>query len=381
MRLSSFLIASLILCTLPFSVAQRRRKHESPISEVSGSMTTVLCIKLKIQHLKCYKGINMYWCCISPFFSIVLCKYNNYIDDFFYNHESDLEKDYNISHNNIGYNVQVIGVVSNEKTTPAPVSPPLVAAPSKVVAPQIAAVPASRPSLTLSSKKGVGWNYKVGRLVSLLNSFNASWYYTWGPTTEPGSIATHIPMSYSARTIPFLTKYSPIVLGFNEPDHPYQSNMTVGFAVEMWPALMLKAGMLGSPAMAGDPYNSGSWLEQFMKKMGNKTDFVTMHWYRGTNVTRFKSDVQSICNKFKKPVWITEFAPQTTGNALANPMKYSHEKVISFMINVTSWMNNNPCVSGYAWHDSKYGTSALYIGFNGTNSTLSETGRAYAAIH
>jgi len=115
-----------------------------------------------------------------------------------------------------------------------------------------------------------------------------------------------------------------------------------------------------------------------MSQMENYTEFVAMHWYKGVNASRFKSDVQSVCNKFRKPVWVTEFAPQTYGNALVYPNKYSLNEVVSFMTKVTKWMNNNSCVSAYAWHDPRHGTSALYS--NTSLNSLSETGKAYAAI-
>lgn len=185
-------------------------------------------------------------------------------------------------------------------------------------------------------------------------------------------------MAYSERTIPRLPAFSPIVLGFNEPDHPKQSNMTVFEATQFWPILRSKAGKLGSPAMAGNPASAGSWLESFLSQMENYTDFVAVHWYKGVSVSRFKSDIQSVCNRYRKPVWVTEFAPQTYGHALAYPNRYSLTDVISFMTNVTKWMNNNSCVSAYAWHDSRHGTSALYS--NTTLNSLSETGKAYAAL-
>lgn len=156
--------------------------------------------------------------------------------------------------------------------------------------------------------------------------------------------------------------------------------MNVSYAVKMWPSLRSRANMLGSPAMAGNPVYSGSWLEQFMAKMSNQTDFVAIHWYKGKNATRFQTDVLSVCNNFKKPVWVTEFAPQTAGDAKQYPNQYLQAVVTSFMKTVTSWMKNNPCVLRFAWHDAREGTSALYNG-TGMYSTLSETMKAYAEVN
>jgi len=235
----------------------------------------------------------------------------------------------------------------------------------------------SKPCYAVNSKKGVGWSESAGRSVSVLNSLNVSWFYSWGATTTvTNSTASFVPMAYSNNSISKLpNSYSAIILGFNEPDNANQSNMTVAEAVKAWPTLRAKARMLGSPAMSGNPLNTGSWLEQFMSQMGNQTDFVTLHWYKGTSASTFKSDVQALCNKFNKSVWVTEFAPQTVSSAQATPNKYTQASVVSFMTDVTAWMTNNSCVSGFAWHDSKYGTSSLY-----SSNSLSATGQAYAAI-
>jgi hypothetical protein len=284
----------------------------------------------------------------------------------------DIQWTHNFTFPNDLHDTQANGSTKQRPSSTIPVRPMRV--PTRPLA-----APFSSPVLGASPKKGVGWSRWDGRNVSVLNSLNVSWYYSWGTTEASGATSIFIPMAYSERTIPRLPAFSPIVLGFNEPDHPKQSNMTVFEAAQFWPTLRSKAGKLGSPAMAGNPVSKGSWLESFMSQMENYTEFVAVHWYKGVNASRFKSDVQSVCNKFRKPVWVTEFAPQTYGNALVYPNRYSLNEVISFMTKVTKWMNNNSCVSAYAWHDPRHGTSALYS--NTSLNSLSETGKAYAAIN
>src|SRR5262249_35947653 len=77
-------------------------------------------------------------------------------------------------------------------------------------------------------------------------------------------------------------KSGSVLLGFNEPDHPQQANMTVQQALELWPHLTATGMRVGSPATAADPSLSGSWLEKFMdgaKARGYRVDFVCVHWY------------------------------------------------------------------------------------------------------
>ena len=82
----------------------------------------------------------------------------------------------------------------------------------------------------LSSKRGfadTGANYND------LQASGASWYYTWGPgPANPGNFnANFYPMFWDApsqATINQAKARNPLyVLGFNEPDNPTQSNMTV----------------------------------------------------------------------------------------------------------------------------------------------------------
>ena len=57
---------------------------------------------------------------------------------------------------------------------------------------------------------------------------------------------------------------SSIILGFNEPDHSKQSNLSVEEALENWHKLVSKSQIVGAPAMAGNPIN-GEWFPKFME--------------------------------------------------------------------------------------------------------------------
>ena len=229
-------------------------------------------------------------------------------------------------------------------------------------------------SYAASGKKGVGLTESTWGATQLA-TLGVSWYYNWGPTTALTTPAQFVPMSYSGNSIAKLTTTSLSLLGFNEPDNINQSNMTVSDALTLWPSLVSKAVSIGSPATAEDPV-TGFWLTSFMSGAPTpKVDFVTLHWYKGPDVARFKKDVSALCSKFGKPVWVTEFAPQTTSSARSNPTKYTQTQVNSFLNSVISWMEQQSCVQRYAWHDAKSGTSALF----NADGTLTETGRAYAA--
>ncbi len=77
------------------------------------------------------------------------------------------------------------------------------------------------------------------------------------------------------------------LLGFNEPDHPGQSNMPVAEAIRLWPHLQSTGLRLGSP---GTVSPASPWLDEFMARATRahlRVDFMTMHSYASPNVDSF----------------------------------------------------------------------------------------------
>ncbi len=226
-----------------------------------------------------------------------------------------------------------------------------------------------------SPKKGIGLSESGGFNDTQLQLLNVSWYYNWGLTTAAHSTIPFVPMEWGTGGLSHLGHYT-YLLGFNEPDNTSQSNLTAAQALTYWPTLVAATTYVGSPATAGSPNTSGSWLQQFMSSSpAPKVDFITVHWYKGVDTTRFYSDMISIHNLFNKPIWVTEFAPQTTSSSASQPTKYSQAQVNQFITSVTRWMNAQSFIERYAWHDSKAGTSAIFT----TSGALTATGVKYAA--
>lgn len=227
---------------------------------------------------------------------------------------------------------------------------------------------------TATSKKGIGLSEQNGFGSSQLQQLNVSWYYNWGLTTAANSTVAFVPMEWGTGGLSSLGTYS-YLLGFNEPDNSSQSNLSVTQALSLWPTLVGASTNLGSPSMAGNPVTSGSWLQQFMQS-SPKVDFITVHWYKGVDTTKFYTDMTDIYNLFKKPIWVTELAPQTAAQSSANPTQYSQTQVDNFIKAVTTWMNNQSFIQRYAWHDSQAGTSAIFT----SGGQLTATGQTYAAV-
>ena len=201
-----------------------------------------------------------------------------------------------------------------------------------------------------------------------VDALGANWYYTWGPTpleTPPPSGVLFTPMFWNiAKTTnptavinTLKTLNVPgqenILLTYNEPDGTNasaQANMKVGDAVAFWPQIVSTGRRLGSPVMYGsvlvppktpNPNNTplpagGSapvtvnisntdtpnnvtlnpqiWLDNFLIQISKLTpathfpDFICIHWYGPPNPNSFLTYIQNVYNKYKLPIWITEYS-------------------------------------------------------------------------
>ncbi|MEI7784148.1 MAG: glycosyl hydrolase [Betaproteobacteria bacterium] len=223
-------------------------------------------------------------------------------------------------------------------------------------------------------KKGIGLAESTGLGMRELTALKVDWYYNWGASSSLPAASIFVPMAFSPKRVADLPSQARYVLGFNEPDNAQQSNVTPRLAFEAWGALGRKAEFLGSPALARNPLTPGNWLEQFLG-LGGRVDFIAVHWYKGVDARKFIDDMQAICAAYGKPVWVTEFAPQTAAQARAEPQKFSQAQVDHFIRETSAWMTNSTCVHRYAWHDAKLGSSALFEG-----GQLTATGRTYASM-
>ena len=247
------------------------------------------------------------------------------------------------------------------------------AAPALVTEPAAAKIePGGRPHV--SHKKGVGLAERRGLGIAQLEAINVAWYYNWGPTTKLHTRAQFVPMIWSTKSLDAKVA-GEYVLGYNEPDHPKQANLSVREALETWPRITMKAKYVGSPAMAGNPVK-GEWFPAFMRA-NPKVDFVTVHWYGGVDAKRFIKYVEAVHEKYGKPIWVTEFAPQTVASSAAQPNKYTQRQVDQFIDATIRWLEKTSYVQRYAWHHSYTGTSALFD----ETGKLTATGRKYEAAH
>ncbi len=222
-----------------------------------------------------------------------------------------------------------------------------------------------------------------------------SWYYNWGanPSTS-GMPATTPSMSFFPMVWGWYPKTSPtllqtlsaehlsMLLGFNEPDNPNQSNIPVATAIAAWPQLQGIAKELVSPAPA-DPL--GTWMETFMNAIEQQNlqcDAVAVHSYGGINSSAFLDMLDNVYTLYQRPIYVTEFAVADYNAVNGVPNQYSVQQVSNFMETVCPAMDNLSYVKGYAWYpwpSTNSNALASSVLFN-TDGSLTALGLLYSQL-
>ncbi len=250
--------------------------------------------------------------------------------------------------------------------------------------------------LGFSQKKGVGlWEHQSFNLEKAVNDLKPDWYYNW-LTSKPinNTSAQFVPMIWGWQ---FVTDadldraktHGNELLGFNEPDGPnetHQANMTVEHALDLWPRLMETGMRLGSPGTANPPDRAGSWLEKFMQGVEERdlrVDFICLHWYgydftTEIAVKQLRDFLISVHEKFKRPIWLTEYSLIAWGYT---PMFPSLEIQAAFASESARMLDSLPFVERYAWFSlhryGEVGAGATENSFLHDGDSLTAVGKAY----
>jgi hypothetical protein len=248
----------------------------------------------------------------------------------------------------------------------------------------------------LNPKKGVSaWVFNgVDRA---LKKSGASWYYTWA-TTHTGIASPHgvgfVPMIWGPGSVTTSNlaeakhASSPYLLGFNEPDNSGQSNMTPRQALALWPKLVATNKVLGSPAVASGAPNPGGWLDKFMRGARARhlrVNFIALHWYGGDFVTsravqQLKSYLVATHARYRRPIWLTEFALIDFSNGVHFP---TPGQQAAFVTAAVKMLQGLPYVQRYAWFALPATTGPNGDGTAGLfrpNAIATAAGRAFEKI-
>lgn len=240
-----------------------------------------------------------------------------------------------------------------------------------------------------SAKKG------LAGAAPLNSGLQTSWYYNWGTNPSPAGMPIADP---SMRFLPMVWGWNPgktpsivegiraqnpsILLGFNEPDHRDQSNISVQTALDAWPLFEGIATELVSPA-AGNPL--GPWMQDFMhgvEKRKLRIDSVAVHNYPSPSPDGFLNMLHRVHDLYRRPIWVTEFAVADWQAKYGAANRFSVSQVAGFMEAVCTEMDRIPWIKGYAWFpfagksSNALQTSVLFD----ASGNLTALGRLYAQL-
>jgi hypothetical protein len=193
-------------------------------------------------------------------------------------------------------------------------------------------------SAGFSHKRGVCYNN-----VDLANTFAAScencgWGYNWD--SESGGLdsglnfiptlwsddAVHVDR-FASNCAKSLENGAKAIFSFNEPDNGGQAHMTPAAAAAAHIKLLnpyAGKALIGAPSISnsGLPMEGREWLSAFVEECGDKChfDFCNVHWYSeveyGETLFDHLEKSHDICGG--KPIWLTEFAPKGSDDAIAS---------------------------------------------------------------
>jgi Glycosyl hydrolase catalytic core len=201
------------------------------------------------------------------------------------------------------------------------------------------------------------WTSKKGVAGNIWQNLNVSWYYNWNISENSALDLEYVPIAQK-RYWPNLkqdwkARGSTELLGYNEPDHKDQANLSVDAAIGGWPGLLATGLRIGSPAVSDGGLN---WLYEFMDKANAarlRVDFVAVHYYRAVGnpgnaqgaADQLYRFLKNIHDKVQRPLWVTEF--NNGANWTKDPKPdYDQEKAaIAKMIEM---LDKTPFVERYA---------------------------------
>ena len=260
------------------------------------------------------------------------------------------------------------------------------------------------PRMRLSEKRGIGYGTGGGQQELSIQDFEIiadrmSWWYNWGTSshqpvrdTYPSLGMDYTPMAwglnfneYNMRQYLDNNPNVKYLLGFNEPTHLNQANLTPQQAANLWPILESIADdynlQLVSPAVGNSTlYSAWDYLDAFFQACDNcRVDYIAVHKY-GKDQEKFKEFIRE-SYQYGKPVWVTEWAGNGGGGGPNWPVTaFDH---IEFLADTTRWLESEDNVFRYAWFvgRNKEGVGNFpYNGLLAENAATTALGEVYFAI-
>ena len=252
-----------------------------------------------------------------------------------------------------------------------------------------------------SKKRGIAYGYHSEADLAAIST-SLSWWYNW--SIQPESTVASVYQNYGMDFVPMTWNGSfnetglrafyashpnaKYLLGFNEPNFTTQSNMKPSQAAAVWPRLEKIAKdfnlKIVAPAVnyADKPVTENgvtftdpiAYLDAFFAACPNcQVDYIAVHNYMcyssalSGDINRYK--------KYKKPIWLTEFACWDQPSITLDMQK-------SYMIGAINYLENDTTVFRYSWFTGRRSTPDPYLNlFEAQSGKLSQLGQLYVSFN
>jgi hypothetical protein len=205
------------------------------------------------------------------------------------------------------------------------------------------------------------WVSKKGIAGNIAGPVNAHWWYNWNldqnSTLDREYAAIRQNRWWPGMDQDWRIRNISHVLGYNEPDHAEQANLSVGDAINSWPDVLWPGLRAGSPA----PTDGGlaGWLYPFMDQAdadGLRVDYVAVHYYRSYwnagdeagIASQFYNFLKGIYDRTKRPIWITEWNNGANWTGDPDPTESQQADAVGAMLNM---LEDAPFVERYAFYN------------------------------
>lgn len=252
-------------------------------------------------------------------------------------------------------------------------------------------------------KKGIG--VVTPPACTDLRELDAAWYSKWSPWPDsssctPEELAKFVPRIRDAEDMQDLNqaieiaKASGWLIGFTEPNLPWQGNISPAQGAIYWRQIEVAANAAGvklvspspnqySPGEA-DPYgHQWTWemVKEYKKRYGTNPHFDAFGW----NIyKRSPDDIKSYLNArhnealdrgYTVPIWVLEYGGECWNSSTG---KTGNTAV---MTEVTSWFNKTSWIERYAWFANRLtsankGWQSCSL-INVSTGNLSDLGKIY----
>ncbi len=202
--------------------------------------------------------------------------------------------------------------------------------------------------------------------IKLADTLSCQWNYDWGNNRTSTLDEEFVPMRWDLRGPDFAVtdamKNTTELLGYNEPDHTDQANMTPDQAIAQWPSLEESGLRLGAPGVSDGGLR---WLYIFMDKAdsaGFRIDFVPVHFYRGCySAEQFYVFLKTIHDRTRRPIWVTEWNNGANWTTSAECPKPTYQQQADTLRSFLHMLDTCSFVERYSLYEWVEDTRQLFL--------------------